>query len=114
MESGKVYETTVSTPVTVITSATLTSFTSTYDSDHIKYYIDGSAVSVKINYTGTNSDTSYGVTGTATISAEFRTTGEGLASYSHTKISYTDAKIGSTSIGSFSNEITSTYTYSKD
>jgi len=112
MESGKTYTTSATAPVTVITSATLTSFTASYESDNIKYYIDGSAVSVKVNYTGTNDDKDYGVTGTATVSAEFKTTGEGLAS-SYVKLSYKDAYIGSTSIGSFSSEIKMSYTYNK-
>ena len=113
MESGKTYTTSATAPVTVITSATLTSFTASYESDNIKYYIDGSSVSVRVNYTGTNDDKDYGVTGTATVSAEFKTTGEGLASSSYVKLSYKDAYIGSTSIGSFSSEIKMSYTYNK-
>jgi len=113
IESGKTTATTISTDIVVITSADITEFAAEYDSQYIKYYINGSAVSVKANYSGTIDEDTYGISGTAAIIAEFTTNGEGLATYSYSKISYTNAKMGSTDVGSFSTEAKISYTYTK-
>jgi hypothetical protein len=112
-ESGKTYSTTISASIVVITDAELKSVASDYGSEHVKYYIDGSAVSAKVDYSGTMDQESFDISGTANIKGEFKTNGDGLVTYTYAKISYKDAKMGSTDVGSFSSETKLTYTYTK-
>ncbi|MFA6829384.1 MAG: hypothetical protein WCR67_01565 [Bacilli bacterium] len=73
---------------TVVTGVEISDATSEYKSENIHYYLDGSAISFKAEFSGNTTYSTLNVT--AKLKLEYKYTSEGLYSYSYTEVSYDD------------------------
>ncbi len=107
-ENGEKKTEETSTEVTVATAADLTGVADLVDvdSDSIKYYLDGTAIKITVDYEGDYELAGYN--GTGSVSYEFTTYSDGRLKKESTK-----TEIDSDSIGHIETSVVLTYSYTK-